>query len=264
MLPNLVVIGAQKCGTSALHYYLNLHPEIAMSRPKELNFFIKKRNWDLGLEWYESHFEEDRKVRGEASPNYTNFPRFRGVAKKMHRVLPEAKLIYLVRDPIDRMVSAFLHNQRKGRVDGSLADVITEPGATYLRRSRYHKQVKRFARLYPSSSLMIVDQVDLLERRHETLSEVFRFLGVDDSFWTPRYGRLRHETARPPDPVLVRVGERVSPSLTRRVAARASGSGSASRPLVDEDLHEELAAKLKPDTDRFREFTGRDFAHWSI
>jgi hypothetical protein len=264
MLPNLVVIGAQKCGTSALHYYLSLHPEIAMSQPKELNFFINKRNWNLGLEWYESHFQEDRQVRGETSPNYTNFPRFKGVAKKMHRVIPDAKLIYMVRDPIDRMVSAYLHNQRKGRVDGNLADVITAPGGTYIRRSRYHRQVKRFARLYPRSNLLVVDQADLLERREETLSQVFNFLEVDDAFWTPRFGHLRHESARAEEPALARVGRRVAPTLTRRVSTRVAGSGTSARPLVDADLQAELAARLKRDIDRFRRFTGRDFAHWSV
>lgn len=263
MLPNLVVIGAQKCGTSALHYYLSLHPEIAMSQPKELNFFIKKRNWDRGLEWYESHFTEDRKVRGEASPNYTNYPRFTGVAKKMYKLVPDAKLIYLVRDPIDRMVSAYLHNQRKGRVNGNLADTVAESGSTYLRRSRYHKQVQRFARLYPGESLMIIDQIDLLERRQETISSVFRFLEVDDTFWSSKYGRLRHETARPSRPALARLSEGVYPDFARRMSARA-GAALLERPLVDGDLHEELVAKLKPDIDRFREFTGREFAHWSV
>jgi hypothetical protein len=264
MLPNLVVIGAQKCGTSALHYYLNLHPDIAMSQPKELNFFIEKRNWDRGLEWYESHFTEPRKVRGEASPNYTNYPRFTGVAKKMYRLVPEAKLIFLVRDPIDRMVSAYLHNRRKGRVNSDLAETIAEPGSTYMRRSRYHKQVQRFARLYPRESLMVVDQLDMLDRRRETLSDIFRFLEVDHTFWTPRYDRLRHETAPPRRPALARVSERVSPDFARRMSARSAVAVALDRPLVDADLHDELSAKLKPDIDRFREFTGRPFAHWSV
>ena len=56
-MPNLVVIGGLKCGTTSLHHYLNLHPEIAMSRPKELNFFVAELNWPLGQDWYATHFE---------------------------------------------------------------------------------------------------------------------------------------------------------------------------------------------------------------
>src|SRR6187399_2211355 len=61
-LPNLIVIGAQKCGTSGLHYYLSLHPEIWMSRPKELNFFLEERNWPRGVDWYRDHFDPDARV----------------------------------------------------------------------------------------------------------------------------------------------------------------------------------------------------------
>src|SRR5947208_13622101 len=97
-LPNLVVIGAQKCGTSGLHYYLSLHPEISMSKPKELNFFIAERNYPRGLDWYRAHFDPTAKVRGESSPNYTAYPLHVGVPERMHSIVPDAKLLYLVRD----------------------------------------------------------------------------------------------------------------------------------------------------------------------
>src|SRR6266480_7909195 len=80
-LPNLIVLGAQKCGTSGLHYYLSLHPEVWMSRPKELNFFLEERNWNRGVDWYRRHFDPDARVRGEASPNYTAYPHHLGVAE---------------------------------------------------------------------------------------------------------------------------------------------------------------------------------------
>ena len=83
MLPNLVVIGAQKCGTSGLHYQLSLHPEIWMSRPKELNFFIEERNWSRGQDWYRHCFDARAKVRGESSPNYTAYPQHLGVPERM-------------------------------------------------------------------------------------------------------------------------------------------------------------------------------------
>src|SRR6266550_2870057 len=81
-LPNLLVIGGLKCGTTSLHHYLNLHPEVAMSRPKELNFFVAELNWPLGEDWYATHFEASPAIRGESSPHYTNRPRFDGVAER--------------------------------------------------------------------------------------------------------------------------------------------------------------------------------------
>ncbi|MGN6588482.1 MAG: hypothetical protein ACTHKT_13595, partial [Solirubrobacterales bacterium] len=57
-LPNLIIIGGLKCGTTSIHHYLGLHPEIQMSKPKELNFFVEELNWDLGLDWYASRFDD--------------------------------------------------------------------------------------------------------------------------------------------------------------------------------------------------------------
>ena len=68
-MPNTIVIGAQKCGTSTLHYYLGFHPEISASRPKELNFFIEGRGWERGVDWYRSHFDPTKPVRLESSPS---------------------------------------------------------------------------------------------------------------------------------------------------------------------------------------------------
>ena len=132
-LPNLIVIGGLKCGTTSLHHYLNLHPEIAMSRPKELNFFVAELNWDLGPDWYASHFDRAAPVRGETSPHYTNLPRFGGVAERMREVLgAEARIVYMVRDPIDRMLSHYLHNVGGGYESRPLETALADPDSAYV------------------------------------------------------------------------------------------------------------------------------------
>lgn len=103
MRPNLVVIGAAKCGTTSLHEYLNAHPQIAMSREKELDFFVAEKNWSRGLDWYEAQFE-DAPIRGESSVSYAAFPEYQGVPERIVRALPDARVIYLVRDPVERVV----------------------------------------------------------------------------------------------------------------------------------------------------------------
>src|SRR5688500_4466677 len=118
--PNLIVIGGLKCGTTSLHHYLNLHPQIAMSRPKELNFFVEELNWELGTDWYTSHFDPAADVRGETSPHYTNRPRFEGVAERIAESAPGARLIYMVRDPIKRLLSHYVHNVAGGYEQRSL------------------------------------------------------------------------------------------------------------------------------------------------
>ena len=108
-MPNLIIIGGLKCGTTSIHHYLGLHPEIQMSKPKELNFFVAELNWDLGLDWYASRFDDRFPVRGESSPHYTNLPRFTGVAERIREHCPDARLIYMVRDPIKRILSHWVH-----------------------------------------------------------------------------------------------------------------------------------------------------------
>jgi hypothetical protein len=106
-LPSLIVIGAQKCGTSSLHAYLDAHPEIAMSTPKELDFFGGPgfANWERGVDWYRAQFDPEAPVRGESSPSYTAYPFVVGTPERIHALVPGAKLIYMVRDPIERLLS---------------------------------------------------------------------------------------------------------------------------------------------------------------
>ena len=102
-LPNLIVIGAQKCGTSGLHYYLSLHPEISMSRPKELNFFIEERNWPRGVDWYRRHFDAAR-------------ARSRRVLAELHR-LPAARRRARAHARAPPRREADLHRPRPARAD---------------------------------------------------------------------------------------------------------------------------------------------------
>src|SRR5688572_24468381 len=112
MLPNFFIIGAMKAGTTSLWQYLRRHPEIFMSKLKEPGYFTEELRWDQGIEWYRSLFDDAGSARavGEASTSYTKWPRFAGIPARMHALVPEARLIYLVRDPGDRIRSHYIHN----------------------------------------------------------------------------------------------------------------------------------------------------------
>src|SRR6476620_8240755 len=195
-LPNLIVIGAQKCGTSGLHYYLSLHPETSMSNPKELNFFIAERNFPRGREWYGAHFDPRAAARGESSPNYTSYPQHVGVPERMHTTLPDAKLLYMVRDPIDRIAAHWVHNFAKRREKGDLRATLMHPSTSYLARSHYYTQLQQFLRVYPREQVLLVEQDELRGNRMETLRRVFEFIGVDPDFTHARFSDERHKTSR--------------------------------------------------------------------
>src|SRR5918992_682833 len=140
MLPNLIVIGAQKCGTSALHHYLHLHPDICMSAQKELNFFVESKNWSKGLAWYESNFrgkDGKAKIYGEASPDYTGYPAAPGVPARMHSIVPDAKLILMVRHPVDRIISQYIHLRGSGVETRSLSEALKVPYGESVDSNRY-------------------------------------------------------------------------------------------------------------------------------
>jgi hypothetical protein len=273
-LPNLIVIGAQKCGTSALHFYLGLHPEISMSQPKELNFFIRQRNWDLGAEWYRRQFDPRAAVRGESSPNYTAYPQFRGVPRRMQSLVPDAKLIYLVRDPLERIAAHWVHSYAKGRIDHPLDELELANRQNFVARSRYHWQLKKFLRRYPIEHILILDQDDLRHDRDAALRRVFEFAGVDPGFTHPSFRREQHKTERKVR--ATRLGKHLAerrsrarrPLLPDRAWAVASGNWPLGRRIDPPDLREALPdrvlRKLREDAEGLRELTGRDFAHWSI
>jgi hypothetical protein len=272
-LPNLIVIGAQKCGTSGLHYYLSLHPEISVSQPKELNFFIAERNWPRGVDWYRGHFDPNAKVRSEASPNYTAYPQHLEVPERMHSVVPEAKLLYMVRDPLDRIAAHWVHNYAKRREKGDLRTTLMHPNTSYLTRSHYYAQLQRFLRLYPRDRVLVIEQEELRSQRLDTLQRVFEFAGVDAGFSDPGFATQRHRTSRkrrgtPLTRVLDRVDRRRGTVSARRFRALAGAVFPFGRTIKVPDVKAALPAEtlrsLRDDAERLRDLTGLDLSGWSI
>jgi hypothetical protein len=196
-LPNLLVIGAMKSGTTSLHYYLGLHPQIFMSRRKELDFFVQDRNWARGVPWYASQFPDDAQVRGETSPRYALHPVHAGVPQRIHELIPAVKMLYLVRDPVERLISHYMHDVIEGNEARPLEQILDEePENHYVLASRYWLQLQEYRSCFPTDRILIIRQEDLLERRRETLQAVFRFVGVDAGFESSRITIERHRTNR--------------------------------------------------------------------
>jgi hypothetical protein len=273
-LPNLIVIGAQKCGTSVLHYYLSLHPEVSMSKPKELNFFIEERNWPRGVDWYKRHFDANAHVRGEASPNYTAFPQHQGVPERMHSVVPDAKLIYFIRDPLERIAAHWVHNYAKRREKGTLAETLVHPNTSYVTRSLYAMQLERFLKYYSSDQILVMQQSELRYDRMASLRRVFEFVGVDPDFNHPRFEQERHQTSGKTRATRLAVRlEKLGRSRRGRwlpsnfwlvLDDRLPLRRTIKRPDVRAALPDETLAALRADAERLRELTGRDFANWKL
>ncbi len=173
-LPNLIIVGGLKCGTTSIHHYLGLHPEIQMSKPKELNFFVEELNWDLGLDWYASRFDDRFEVRGESSPHYTNLPRFEGVPARIRASLgPDARLLYMVRDPIKRILSHWVHATGAGYETREMVPTLSDPDSSYIQRSMYWMQLQPYLERFDRSQIEIVTQEELQTEREETMRRAF-------------------------------------------------------------------------------------------
>jgi hypothetical protein len=277
VLPNLIVIGAARCGTTSLHRYLNLHPEIEMSPSKEPQFF-NDWNWDRGLGWYEDQFPASAKVVGESSPTYTVYPAHPNVPERMASVVPDAKLIYLVRDPIERLVSGYRFRrwvlQREDRsLEDALADFET---SRHVAASCYAMQLEQLFPYYPLERILVLEQRALAERRIETLRRAFRFLEVDETFHSHEFERNYNQTDglranAIGQKAIALLDSTLGPRLSVRV--RTHTPAFVSRPLqrrsqvpdvtLPDDLRGRLVDHIKPDTDRLRGYTGEAYADWS-
>ena len=272
-LPNLMVIGAMKCGTTSLHQWLNQHPNIAMSRVKEINFFLET-HWDKGLHWYESQFDGRAEIRGESSTSYTKYPQRSGVAGRMHSVIPGAKLIYILRDPIERTVSHYLHAYQRSREKRSLSDAVrSRSDNPYVDPSRYHMQLEQYLEYYPLSQILILTTEDLRENPQLTLRQAVDFVGVTPFRFevlskanvSERRGRNNPlgrlaETYR-----AKRIGRhlpRPAVELAKFVNARLSRK--VERPALDSEIRHELTELLRDDVAHLRALTGKAFEKWSL
>jgi hypothetical protein len=275
-LPNLVVIGGAKCGTTSLHAYLGLHPQIFMSRQKEVQFFTK--HFEKGVAWYAAHFRAGREhpVRGEASPQYTCYPRITDVPERLHAVVPDAKLVYLVRDPFARLRSHVVF-MASGRQVASM-DALLDPFETnpYVAQSRQAWQLERYLAVYPPERILVLAAEDLRDARRATLAAVFRFLEVE-AFDSPEYdaelnatevarreggvaSRLIHAAAalRPGRFVPARYG------LPIRNRALRLFSRPVAPPAMSQALESRLRDLFAADTARLRRLTGLPLDGWSV
>jgi hypothetical protein len=288
-LPDFVVIGAMKAGTTSLFEYLRAHPDVYMSPLKEVDYFVRELNWSRGIEWYARQFRRGEGVRavGEASPSYTKYPEYAGVPERMTRLLPDARLIYLVRDPIERIRSHYQHRAMTGSETAPI-DVAVLHDARYIDPSRYAMQLERYLRWYPRDRILVIASEELRDDRVATMRRVHDFVRVDPSFVAPTIEREYYRTQeRAGYPTYVwwlrRHLKRVIPPnrrwRLRRSMNRHLPDGlvptpegrnhsphpeNVPRAVIDPALRERLVEMLREDVMRLRAHMSHDFDGWGI
>ena len=206
--PDFIIIGAQKSGTTSMYAYLEQHPDIIGSLNKEIHFFDggtnpKVDNFKKGINWYKAHFPlcknvENKKIF-EASPLYIFNPL---VPKRIANYIPKVKVIALLRNPSDRAISHYFHNNKRERrekldimeafetEEKRLEKVLLEKdyksnifrNFSYKRRGHYKEQLDRYFNYFSKDQILVLNSQSFFSNPHDTLMEVFNFVGVNPNF----------------------------------------------------------------------------------
>ena len=206
--PDFIIIGAQKSGTTSMYAYLEQHPDIIGSLNKEIHFFDggtnpNVDNFKKGINWYKAHFPlcenvENKKIY-EASPLYIFSP---PVPKRIANYIPKVKVIALLRNPSDRAISHYFHNNKRERrekldimgafeaEEKRLEKVLLEKNYksnifrnfSYKRRGHYKEQLDRYFNYFSKDQIHVLNSEAFFSNPHDTLTEVFNFVGVNPNF----------------------------------------------------------------------------------
>jgi Sulfotransferase domain len=276
-LPNFAVIGAMKAGTVSLRHYLDEHPDVFVASGGtfgEPNFFVAENNWPRGRAWYESLFDgvDGAAAIGECSPTYTWAHVYRGVPERMAQLVRRARLIYVVRDPIARMQSMYMHQVSAGRERRRAEVALLDD--RYLGPSLYGFQLAAFLDHFDRSQVLVVASEVLRERPREALTAVFDHLTVDPAAVDLDQRHQDHRSIDKPVPRLhglswlprrqVTLDPRWRPDqrtgLARRLTTRPARADDS---VIPRELRDRLAQRLAEDRRSFEQLLGhRVPSHW--
>ena len=205
-LPDYIIIGAAKAGTTSLYNYLCLHPDVLPAYKKEVHYF--DYNYNKGQQWYRSHFPLKKQlepaggarvITGEATPYYMFHPL---VPKRLAEVLPNTKLICMLRNPVDRALSSYYNQHRMGfeklyfkeafeqeseRLEGEEELIIKDQDYfsynhkyySYIQRGVYVNQLERWFQYFPKESLQVIASEQFYQKPDQVYQEVTEFLGLE-------------------------------------------------------------------------------------
>ena len=290
MLPNFIVIGAAKAGTTALYWYLAEHPAVYMSEVKETNFFAYGVDGQGRLIYgdpdvhkfpvktlaeYEALFADagGAQAVGEASPIYLECPEAPG---RIRALLPDVRLVCCLRHPVERAYADYLmYLWRRGRRFEPARDLTPEavwasPDSRWMDVSRYHAQLARYYEVFPRDRIHVFLFDDLKRSTVDAVQGVYRFLVIDPAF-VPDLETAHNvggvPASRALESFLTNRSLRavVEPWIPRRAAdwvRRIRTSNMRKAPPLPPELRKELTARLREDILSTSRLIGRSLDHW--
>jgi hypothetical protein len=271
---DFVIIGAQKSGTTSLASQLAQHPEICFSKTKEPEYFNRVFEWHSRLSSYHAMFDPvNGQILGEASTMYTALPEWQDTHVRLFAYHPEIKLIYIMRDPVERTISNYAHDFVRGIVKENIDQAILHR-PYYVNRSRYAFQIRPYLDLFGSDQILLLAFEEYIADPQTTLSRVAEFLnlpavGFEDidlnnehktvGNWYLKYSWVRKvaetelfQEIRPHIPVQIR--RPIRNALSNRLSAK---------PMISERTRINLASRLRGDVQAMESIMGRKLDCWA-
>ncbi|GGO60587.1 Sulfotransferase domain-containing protein [Roseovarius pacificus] len=258
-LPDFILVGAMKCGTSTLAAQLGAQPGLFMTDPKEPNFFSDDAVFAKGQDWYESLFADAQgDIRGEASTHYTKLPTYPETLPRMRAMLDAPKIVYLIRDPVTRAVSHYIHEWTMGVMSGDIEQAFADQDEL-IAYGRYAMQIAPYVEAYGRENVLILSLETMKFAPQDTLERVCMFLGYDG---TPEW---REEQAR-----VNASAERVRRFPMHKLVFDNPVAATLRRTLIPQSVRDRIRKSrqmqdrpaLTPDlTRKLRDIYSEDFAH---
>ena len=271
-LPDFLIVGAMRCGTSSLSRYLSEHPGVYIAPGKELHFFDLNERFELGLDWYSDHFTQAPSwtQAGEATQTYMYLPH---ALDRIAEALPGRRAIALLRDPVDRAYSHYWHNVERGREVLSFVDAVrAEPARledagvqnrlyfSYLDRGHYLHQLLHVERVFGENNLLVILFEELIRDTRRQFAKVCSFLNVDDAFVPPGIGKQVNPYIRIRSPRLRRWAKSFPKGLQDVIGRMNSKVGAY--PPLDPTTRAELQEGYRADVDGLTRWPDLDLSLW--
>jgi hypothetical protein len=272
-LPNFLIVGAPKCGTTSLYQYLRQHPDVYMSPLKEPRYFpcfgvLPGERVERNRAEYERLFDGAKAERaiGEASPNYLHAPE---APERIAAELPNVKVIVSLRNPADRAYSSYLGRVRRG-VEKRPIEAALQPGNYYFDTSLYHDALARYFATFGNSRVKVVLFDDLARDTAAALRDLCAFLDIAPNAAIDT--QARHNVGLMPKwPALDRIAVHAATAARDLLPVSMRGTGLATRlrrlwlrppPPLPAALRASLLHAFEPDIRRTGKLIGRDLSGW--
>ena len=230
-LPDFLILGAMKSATSTLHEQLARQPGFVLSTPKEPCFFSDDEVWGRGLEWYRALFAAagPGDLCGESSTHYTKLPTYPRTIERIRSTLsPQARFVYVMRHPVDRLISHYIHEWSTGVIEGSI-DAAVESHPELLHYGCYARQVRPYLEAFGPDRVLPMFFTRIHAEPQAELERLCRFLGyAGRPDW--REEAARQNVSR----------DRMRPSAVRQMVMNLPGSTALRRTLLPRGLRERI------------------------